>query len=129
MTTTTTSLEDYFEFSHSPENGGVQTIRVAGTRVGIEYILREYLNGASPEELILRFPTVSLEQIHATITYFLAQRQPIIQYLQSVWQEQRADWEQQEGDPSPFVMSLRRKLAATRRELHNSDQFFGLAAD
>lgn len=127
--TTTNPLESYFEFIRSSEDGAVQAIRVAGTRVGIEHILREYFGGASPEELALRFPTVSLEQIHATITFFLAQRRQVIEYLQSVWQQQASDWERQEADPSPFVISLRQKLAAARRELYNSNQLFGLAAD
>jgi len=124
-----TLLENYFEFIHSSENRDVQANRIAGTRVGIEYILREYLGGASPEELALHFPTVSLEQIHATITYFLAQRPQVMQYLQSVWQQQAFEWKLQESYPSPFIVSLRQKLAAARHELHNSDTLFGLAAD
>lgn len=124
-----TTLENYFEFIYSSGNGDIQAIRIAGTRVGIEHVLHEYLSGASPEELALRFPTVSLEQIHATITYFLAHRQQVIAYLQTVWQQQSQDWERQAADPSPFVESLRHKLAAARREHYNSDLLFGLAAD
>jgi len=61
------NLESYFDFLTPPD--GRQAIRIAGTRVGIEFVLREYLRGASPEELALHFPTLTLEQIHATITY------------------------------------------------------------
>lgn len=129
METTMTSLESYFEFVRPSGDGDIQAIRIAGTRVGIEHVLHEYLGGASPEELALRFPTVSLEQIHATITFFLAQRQQVIVYLQTVWQQQAQDWERQAVDPSPFVESLRHKLAAARREHYNSDLLFGLAAD
>ncbi|MCB0047933.1 MAG: DUF433 domain-containing protein, partial [Caldilinea sp.] len=64
---TVTTLESYFDFIRTPADT-LLSIRVTGTRVGIEYILREYMQGASPEELALRFPTVTLEQIHATIT-------------------------------------------------------------
>jgi uncharacterized protein (DUF433 family) len=59
-------LESYFEFI------GEDAIRVAGTRVGIETILRDYEAGAGPEEIVLHYPTLSLEQVHATITYYLA---------------------------------------------------------
>lgn len=127
--TTTTPLEHYFEFTYSPEDGEVQSIRIAGTRVGIEYIMREYLTGASPKELALRFPTVSLEQIHATITYYLAQRQQVTQYLQSVWQQQVRDSMDQQANSSSFVTGLRQKLSLARAELHNTGHLFGLAAD
>lgn len=126
---TMTVLESYFEFVRSPGDEVVQAIRVAGTRVGIEHILREYLNGASPEELALRFPTVSLEQIHATITYFLAQRRQVVHYLEAVWQQQESDWKGQENDLSPFLVGLRRKLASARHDLRNSGQIANLAAD
>ena len=47
-------LKDYFEFIDN------EKIRVAGTRVGIETLLRDYQEGASPEEIVLRYPTLSL---------------------------------------------------------------------
>jgi uncharacterized protein (DUF433 family) len=57
-------LTRYLEFIPA-RDGARRAIRLAGTRVGVEFVLRDYLNGASPEELALRYPTVSLEQIHA----------------------------------------------------------------
>ena len=68
-------LEDYFEFL-SPED-----IRIRGTRVGIESILLSYLAGASPEEIQRRYPSVTLEQVYATVTYYLANRDGVQQYL------------------------------------------------
>ncbi len=58
-------LESYFEFLDSGE------IRIKGTRVGLEIVIRDYLQGASPEEIVLRYPTLSLEQVHAAILYYL----------------------------------------------------------
>jgi uncharacterized protein (DUF433 family) len=55
-------LEQYFDFVAD------DAIRLKGTRVGIETVVRDYQEGASPEEIALRYPTLSLEQIHATIT-------------------------------------------------------------
>lgn len=46
-------IESYFEFI------GEDTIRIVGTRVGIETVLDDYREGASPEEIILRYPTLS----------------------------------------------------------------------
>lgn len=58
-------LEGYFDFL------GPDDIRIKGTRMGIEFVLRDYREGASPEEIVLRYPTLSLEQVHTTITYYL----------------------------------------------------------
>ncbi len=125
---TTTPLEAYFQFVRSEADDTLLAIRLAGTRIGIEYVLRDYLQGASPEELALRFPTLSLEQIHATITYYLAQRAEVNRYLRTVWQRQQTDMERADATPSPFLMSLRSKLeAARRRQPH--DQFLDIAAD
>ena len=68
-------LEDYFEFVSADE------IRVRGSRVGIEVILSEYLDGALPEELVVNYPSVTLEQVHAVITYYLGHRTEIDLYL------------------------------------------------
>ena len=47
-------LEGYFEFLAE------DAIRLRGTRVGIETVVRDYLEGASPEEIALRYPTLTL---------------------------------------------------------------------
>ena len=58
-------LEDYFDFL-APDD-----IRVKGTRVGIETILSDYLDfGLFPEDIVLCYPTLSLEAVYATITYY-----------------------------------------------------------
>jgi uncharacterized protein (DUF433 family) len=49
--------------------------------VGIETVVGDYQAGASPEEIALRYPTLTLEQIHATITYYLAHPGRIDAYL------------------------------------------------
>ena len=46
-------LENYFEFINN------KAIRIRGTRVGIETILRDYQQGASPEETVLLSHTLS----------------------------------------------------------------------
>jgi uncharacterized protein (DUF433 family) len=59
-------LEDYFEFL-APDD-----IRIKGTRIGIEHILDEYVHQSkSPEAIAEQFQTASLEQIYATILYYL----------------------------------------------------------
>ncbi len=107
-------LEGYFEFVNE------EAIRIAGTRVGIETVLRDYREGASPEEIVLRYPTLSLEQVHATITYYLANRAKIETYLTRVQQQQEEAWLEQQRQPSEFVRSLRERLEQQRLALKES---------
>lgn len=112
-----TPLEQYFDTLQSVSDDTLVSIRVAGTRVGIEHILREYLQGASPEELALRFPTLSLEQIHATITFYLAQNELVSRYLRNVWEKQQVDAIADSQTSSTFVKNLRQRLEARRQDL------------
>src|SRR6266516_7071072 len=92
-----TEFESYFEFV------GEDAIRIVGTRVGIETVLRDYQEGTSPEEIVLRYPTLSLEQVHATITYYLADREKVEAYLERVRKRREEAWEEQQRHPSEFV--------------------------
>jgi len=64
-------LASYFEFI------GNDAIRNVGIRVGTETVLWAYQEGANPEEVVLRYPTLSLslERIHASISRYLANRE------------------------------------------------------
>ena len=102
-------LEKYFEFINN------QYIRVCGTRVGIETILRDYQQGASPEEIVIHYPTLSLEQVHAVITYYLANREKVEVYLQKIAQEHEEAWLEQQRQRSEFLQALRERLDRQRR--------------
>jgi uncharacterized protein (DUF433 family) len=104
-------LESYFEFLTE------DAIRLVGTRVGIETVLRDYNEGASPEEIGLRYPTLTLEQIHATITYYLANRDKIDAYLHRVQQRQEKAWQEYHQHPSAFARVLRERLER-QRQMH-----------
>lgn len=90
-------VEDYFDFVSADE------IRLRGTRVGIEAVLSEYLAGVLPEEIVVNYPPLTLEQVHAAITYYLGHSSEMDQYL-SRWAS-RADTalERQRQSSSPLV--------------------------
>ncbi|MCB0196337.1 MAG: DUF433 domain-containing protein [Anaerolineae bacterium] len=94
-------LENYFEVLDS------QDIRIKGTRIGIEIVIEDFLDGASPEEIAVRYPSLSLEQVYASITYYLANRDQIDAYIQSSWQEIERASQQQEQNPPDFIKRLR----------------------
>lgn len=104
-------VEEYIEFVSE------RAIRVKGTRIGIETIVRDYQLGATPDEIILRYPTLSLLQVYAVLTYYLA-NQPVVEaYLARVQQNRKDAWQVQQERPSEFVRSLRARLEQQRRLL------------
>ena len=98
-------IEDDFDFV------SVDEIRLRGTRVGIESVLSEYLAGVLPEEIVLNYPPLTLEQIHATITYYLGHRSEMDQYLGRRAMQSDAALERQSQSGSPLL----ERLAAARR--------------
>lgn len=101
MNSETTLLEDYFEFL-DPDD-----IRIKGHRISIDNVLDYYLEGYTPEEIAANLPTLSLEQIHATITYYLRNRKEIDASLLrlAAWREQR--YQESRANPSPVVQRIR----------------------
>ncbi|MBD2514897.1 DUF433 domain-containing protein [Nostoc sp. FACHB-973] len=99
-------LEDYFDFQRPDD------IRLKGTRVGIETILYDFIHRArTPEEIVESYPSLTLEQVYATILYYLHNKEAVSAYI--------ADWlewshrmrEEQRRNPSPVVIKLKKLLA------------------
>lgn len=101
-------LTDYFEFLNADD------IRVKGTRVGIETVLEDYLNGVSPEEIAARYRALTLAQVYATITYYLNYPQEVEAYLERWRAYAEAEWQAQQQRPSAAVRRLR-ELKARRQ--------------
>lgn len=95
-------LENYFDFL------GEDDIRIRGTRIGIETVLEDYLEGSSPEEIAARYRGLSMEQVYATITYYWHGRDQVEKYLQE-WRDyaDRAARER-EQHPSDVIKRLRK---------------------
>jgi uncharacterized protein (DUF433 family) len=101
------NLEDYFDF-RAPND-----IRLKGHRIGIETILFDYQDGLTPEEIGLRYPTLTLEEIYATITYYWRNEEQIEAYLKAVLDDETRLREEQERNPPPVLKRLR-ELVKTR---------------
>lgn len=97
-------LEAYLDFL------GRDDIRIRGTRIGIEYLLSAYQEGAGPEEIVLRYPTLTLEQVHAAITYYLHNRAAMEAYLHRWREEGEAAWQREEAASREFGRLLRRRI-------------------
>ncbi len=95
-------LEDYFDFL-TPND-----IRLKGTRIGIERILYDYVHrGWSPEQIAETYGRyLMLEQVYATITYYLHNKEKIDQYL-TEWIEHGDQMrEKQAKNPTPAMLRL-----------------------
>ena len=103
-------LDDYFLFL-APND-----IRLKGHRIGIETVLWDHLElGSSAEEIALRYPTLSLEEVYATLTYYWRNKDKVDAYLRSIDEEMNRLRSEQERDPPPGLKRLR-ELAVKREE-------------
>jgi uncharacterized protein (DUF433 family) len=69
-------LENYFDFLANDD------IRVKGTRIGIETILYDYLFKAkTAEEIANTYTSLNLEQVYATILYYLHNKETVEVYI------------------------------------------------
>ncbi len=99
-------LEDYFDFL-APND-----IRVKGTRVGIESILYEYIHRQqTPEQIAPKFRTVTLEQVYATILYYLHKQEVVSKYLADWLESSHQQWKAQEMNPHPGIIRFRERIA------------------
>jgi len=79
--------------------------------VGIETILRDYLElGLSAEVIASRYPSLSLEQVYATLTYYWRNQEQVDEYLRAVEAEIERQRSEQERNPPPGVLRLREML-------------------
>jgi len=96
-------LEDYFNFL-APND-----IRLKGTRVGIETILYDFIyKSRSPDDIVTSYPSLTLEQVYATITYYLHNKDAVSTYLANWLENARLRREEQNRNPSPVILKLRR---------------------
>lgn len=108
-------LEDYFDFL-SPND-----IRLKGHRIGIESVLYEYVhNHKNPNEIVERLPTLNLEQIHATILYYLSNEEQVNEYMAEWLEYGRQRREAQDLDPPPVIKKLRRIKEERQAEIQRT---------
>ena len=100
-------LTSVFEFVN-PE-----TIRIKGTRVGIEIVIEKFCEGASPSEIQRHYPHLTLKQIYATITYYLFNKNTIDTYIETGYKRVEAAYKAQRENPPPGVKRLM-KIQAQR---------------
>ena len=108
-------LEDYFDFLAADD------IRIKGSRIGIESVLYEYIyREQSPETIHNRFPSLSLEQIYATILYYLHNPEEVETYISDWLQWGQQVRKEQALNPPPVVIRLKALKAERQQALTTS---------
>jgi uncharacterized protein (DUF433 family) len=99
-------LNDYFDFVSPGE------IRPKGHRVWIEHILYEYVHrGQTPEQIAANLPTLRLDQIYATILYYLLNKEAVSAYLADWLEHSERAYAEQMRNPDPRLIQLRERMA------------------
>lgn len=62
-------------------------LRVTGSRVLVELVVRAFQDGATPEAIVQRYPTAGLAEVYAVIAYYLSHRLELDSYLAEREQE------------------------------------------
>ncbi len=110
----TIKLKDYFEFYTAND------IRIKGHRIGIQDVLNYYLEGYTPEEINLDLPTLNLEKIHATITFYLHNKLQIDEYLERLEKDRRESYQRFITNPPAVAKKVQAEKA--RRNARKSAQ-------
>ena len=105
-------LRDYFDFNSEID------IRIKGHRIAIQHVLNKYRQGMGPDELLCRFPTLSMEEIYATILYYLANKEEVEVYLERerLMDEEAGKLIEAYGR-TPTLINWEERLEAARQKL------------
>lgn len=90
------------------EKTGHGSWRLVGSRVSLDSIVHSYWEGRMPEAIAADFPSLSLEQVHGAIAFYLAHRDEVDTYLAA----QGAKWDALRRDSETSHASLLKRLRA-----------------
>lgn len=107
-------LEEYFEILEQDD------IRIKGHRIGIDNVLNYHLKGCSPEEILEHFPTLNLEKIYATLTYYYHNQQLVDSYLERIKQWKETHYQESLNNPSPLRQRLK-QIKDERLNINNEN--------
>jgi uncharacterized protein (DUF433 family) len=110
MALTLTIEADPVPLSADPEG----TVRVGGTRVTLDTVIRTFEDGSSAEEITNKYPTLRLADVYSVIGYYLRHKNKVRAYLQL--REEEADLIRQAVEARWPSDGLRERLLARHAE-------------
>ncbi|HEV7645158.1 MAG TPA: DUF433 domain-containing protein [Pyrinomonadaceae bacterium] len=97
------------------ENGAY---RITGTRISLDSVVYAFLQGESPEQIIESFPYLTLEQAYGGITFYLANKKEIDDYLEQSeidYQKLRETSQKQNADLIARLKKIRQESHLTHK--------------
>ena len=86
---------------------------VAGTRIGLDVVIREFRDGRSPEEILEAYPSIgSLSKVYGALTFILEHPGEIDSYLKA----QDEKWEAFKAS-HPLSPNMIERFERARRDL------------
>jgi uncharacterized protein (DUF433 family) len=91
-------------------------VRVGNTRVLFVLVVHAFQNGATPEDIIRMYETLTLADAYGAVAYYLRHREEVEAYLEEYDRQAEAVWEKiraRQGDQS----EIRKRLLARKAAL------------
>jgi uncharacterized protein (DUF433 family) len=83
-----------------------------GSRVPLAHLVREFQRGELPEAIRSHYPTLSLEQVYGSITFYLGAKEEV---EEDITERERVEGEFTKTHPAP--PHLKEKLERARQQL------------
>ncbi len=87
-------------------------VRVIGSRVTLDTVIGAFNDGASAEEIVEQYPSLSLNDVYAVIAYYLHEKAAVDTYLAEY--RQRGEQIRQEVEARFNPVGIRERLLARR---------------
>jgi uncharacterized protein (DUF433 family) len=87
--------------------------RVGDSRVLLELVVRAFQDGATPEAIAQRYPTVTLADVYGVIAHYLRDREAVEEYL-AERERLAAEVRQRVETPPGDLAAIRQRLQAAR---------------
>ena len=87
-------------------------VRVGSTRVTLDTVVTAYQLGSTAEEIVQQFPTVSLPDVHAVLSFYLRHRAEVEAYLEEG--RRQAEALRKEYESRSDLQGIRERLLARR---------------
>ena len=88
---------------------------IDGTRVSLDSVVYAFLRGESPEGIAESFPALTLEQVFGALTFYLANRDTVDEYLSNGKEEfEKLRHEARQKNPALYT-----RLAEARQRTHH----------
>jgi uncharacterized protein (DUF433 family) len=89
-------------------------LRVGASRVLLETVVVSFQDGATPEAIVQRYPTLALADVYGVIYYYLRHRSEVEEYLKRREQQAEEVWKRIDAQQGNLT-DIRARLQAHRK--------------